>query len=98
MDVEELDRMLGRGLPRGYSLLVAGPSGSGKTILASAFLVEGVRQGETGVPAVVEVRASRHSDEVREFMIDGEGIHIGAPLREYEGLPGGSPSRHGAKR
>ena len=40
----ELDEMLGGGLPRGYSLLVAGPSGSGKSILASAFLAEGVRR------------------------------------------------------
>jgi circadian clock protein KaiC len=230
--VAELDSMLGHGLPRGYSLLVAGPSGSGKTILASAFLIEGIRRGEPGVLAafeqlpsrardpllldaiergdvclvdsrmpnlsideivmklveeirrrkarrvvidslsgfelslaptfredfresmarlvssvlaegvtmlmtseledrytdlrfspygtafltdaivvmryievesrlrrvlaVVKVRASRHSDEVREFTIDGEGIHIGAPLREYEGLLAGSPSRYAA--
>ena len=39
-----LDDMLGGGLPRGYSLLVAGPSGSGKSILAAAFLAEGARR------------------------------------------------------
>lgn len=33
-----LDEMLGGGLPRGFSLLVAGPAGCGKTILATAFL------------------------------------------------------------
>ena len=54
-----LDQMLGGGLPRGYSLLVAGPSGSGKTILASAFLEEGARQGETGVIAVFERQIGR---------------------------------------
>jgi len=41
MGISGLDDMLGGGLPRGYSLLVAGPSGSGKTMLASAFLAEG---------------------------------------------------------
>jgi circadian clock protein KaiC len=46
--------MLGGGLPRGYSLLVAGPSGSGKSMLAAAFLAEGVRRGETGVIAAFE--------------------------------------------
>jgi len=38
LGVAGLDEMMGGGLPRGYSLLVAGPSGSGKSILASAFL------------------------------------------------------------
>ena len=58
--VAGLDEMLGGGLPRGYSLLVAGPSGSGKSILAAAFLAEGARQGETGVIAAFEQR-SLHS-------------------------------------
>jgi circadian clock protein KaiC len=39
MGISELDEMMGGGLPRGYSLLVAGPSGSGKSILAASFLV-----------------------------------------------------------
>ncbi|MBY0410921.1 MAG: AAA family ATPase, partial [Burkholderiaceae bacterium] len=52
--VPELDAMLGGGIPRGYSLLVAGPSGSGKSILATSFLAEGARQGETGVIAAFE--------------------------------------------
>ncbi len=57
--VPTLDEMLGGGLPRGYSLLVAGPSGSGKTILAAAFLAEGARCGETGVIATFEQRPNR---------------------------------------
>jgi circadian clock protein KaiC len=56
MGVPYLDEMLGGGLPRGYSLLVAGPSGSGKSILAAAFLAEGMRCGETGVIAAFEQR------------------------------------------
>ncbi|MEO5693026.1 MAG: ATPase domain-containing protein [Usitatibacter sp.] len=54
MGVARLDDMLGGGLPRGYSLLVAGPSGSGKTIMATEFLAEGVRRGENGVIAAFE--------------------------------------------
>ena len=49
-----LDEMLGGGIPRGYSVLVAGPSGSGKSTLAAKFLTEGVRQGETGVVVAFE--------------------------------------------
>jgi len=56
MGVPRLDEMLGGGLPRGYSLLVAGPSGSGKSILAATFLAEGARNGETCVIAVFEQR------------------------------------------
>ena len=54
LGVPGLDEMLGGGLPRGYSVLVAGPSGSGKSVLAATFLAEGVRAGETGVIAAFE--------------------------------------------
>ncbi|MDQ6619172.1 MAG: AAA family ATPase, partial [Pseudomonadota bacterium] len=54
-----VDEMLGGGLPRGYSILVAGPSGSGKSILAAAFLAEGARAGETGVYASFEQRPTK---------------------------------------
>jgi circadian clock protein KaiC len=57
MGIPGLDEMMGGGLPRGYSLLVAGPSGSGKSILAASFLAEGARAGETGVIAAFEQRS-----------------------------------------
>jgi circadian clock protein KaiC len=59
MGVPGLDAMMGGGLPKGYSLLVAGPSGSGKSVLAAAFLVEGARRGENGVIAAFEQRPSQ---------------------------------------
>ncbi len=59
MGVAGLDEMLGGGLPRGYSLLVAGPTGAGKSILATAFLAEGARNGESGVIAAFEQRPNR---------------------------------------
>lgn len=52
--VAALDDMLGGGIPKGYSVLVAGPTGSGKTILATEFLVCGAARGETGVVAMFE--------------------------------------------
>ena len=70
--VPRLDAMLGGGLPRGYSLLVAGPSGSGKSILAAAFLAEGARSGETGVIAVFEQHPNRaRSPVVTELIASG---------------------------
>ena len=62
MGIPRLDDMLGGGLPRGYSLLVAGPSGSGKSILAATFLAEGARLGEKGVIAAFE----QHTTQARE--------------------------------
>jgi circadian clock protein KaiC len=67
--VARLDEMLGGGLPRGYSLLVAGPSGSGKSILAASFLAEGARRGETGVIAAFEQRPSRSRSGVLAELI-----------------------------
>ena len=64
MGVAGLDAMLGGGLPRGYSLLVAGPSGSGKTLMAAAFLAEGARMGETGVMAAFEQYPDRSRNPI----------------------------------
>jgi circadian clock protein KaiC len=52
--VAELDKMLGGGLPVGYSMLLVGPSGSGKTILSVEFLAEGARRGEKSIIAQFE--------------------------------------------
>ena len=68
--VPGLDAMLGGGVPRGYSLLVAGPSGSGKSILAAAFLAEGARQGETGVIAAFEQPPSGARNRVVAELIE----------------------------
>ncbi len=43
--------------------------------------------------AVVKVRGSAHSDELREYTISGEGLRIGARLIDQEGLLGGRPMR-----
>jgi circadian clock protein KaiC len=82
MGIPELDRMMGGGLPRGYSLLVAGPSGSGKSIMAAAFLAEGARGGETGVIAAFEQRSNAARGPVLANLIGSDRIGVvdtGAP-------------------
>ena len=74
--VPDLDALMGGGLPRGYSLLVAGPSGSGKTILASAFLVEGARRNETGVIASFERRPSLSSTPAVAELIESGRVGL----------------------
>jgi circadian clock protein KaiC len=76
MGVPILDDMLGGGLPRGYSMLVAGPSGSGKTILADAFLAEGARCGETGVIASFEQNAFRSRHGIVAKLIESGAVSM----------------------
>jgi circadian clock protein KaiC len=76
MGVPGLDDMMGGGLPRGYSLLVAGPSGSGKSIMASAFLIEGARAGETGVIAAFEQRPNRSRGRAIAELIESGRIGV----------------------
>jgi circadian clock protein KaiC len=49
--------------------------------------------------AVVKLRASQHSKELREYDITSHGgIAVGRPLKGYEGLLTGTPSTGGKKR
>ena len=68
----------------------------GTAFLTDAILVQ--RYIEVGsrlkrVLAVVKVRASAHSDELRLYTIDQDGIEIGEMLPDHEGLLGGRPRR-----
>lgn len=77
MGTAGLDEMLGGGLPRGQSLLVAGPTGSGKSVLAAAFLAEGARRGEKGVIATFEQQPWRSKDRTLANLIDsGDVAHV----------------------
>jgi len=76
MGIAKLDEMMGGGLPRGYSLLVAGPSGSGKSILASAFLAEGAKHGERAVIAAFEQRARHSRGAAVANLIDADRIGV----------------------
>jgi len=54
--VAGLDKMLGGGIPAGYSVMIAGPSGSGKTVLSTEFVLEGIKENEPGVIVIFEKR------------------------------------------
>jgi circadian clock protein KaiC len=45
------------------------------------------------VMAVVKVRASDHSNELRLYSIGDDGIRMGEMLSDQEGLLGGRPTR-----
>lgn len=74
--VAELDHMLGGGIPAGYSTLLVGPSGSGKTELATEFLAEGVRNGETGVIAAFEKRPNQLLSQKLEDLVQAGKVGV----------------------
>src|SRR5665213_1586345 len=68
----------------------------GSAFLTDAIIVDRYIEIESRlkrVIAVVKVRGSAHSDELRQFEITDDGIVIGKPVRDYEGLLGGHPAQ-----
>jgi circadian clock protein KaiC len=68
----------------------------GSAFLTDAIIVQRYIEVDSclkRVMAVVKVRASAHSNEIREFEITDDGIVIGDPVIDIEGLLGGRPTR-----
>ena len=68
----------------------------GTAFLTDAIIVQRyieVRSELRRVMAIVKVRASSHSNDLRQFTIDDRGIQIGEKLTDYAGLLGGRPKR-----
>jgi circadian clock protein KaiC len=68
----------------------------GSAFLTDAIIVQRYIEVESclqRVMAVVKVRASAHSNEIRQFKITDNGIIIGDPVLDYEGLLGGRPTQ-----
>lgn len=76
MGVPKLDEMLGGGIPIGYSMLLVGPSGCGKTMLATEFLAEGARQGETSVLALFEKSPSQMMNDTLDNLVRDGSVEL----------------------
>ena len=68
--IPDLDKMMGGGLFEGDSCLVAGPSGTGKSALATQFIDEGLRRGESAVIAIFEERPAGYAARAAGFGLD----------------------------
>jgi circadian clock protein KaiC len=69
----------------------------GTAFLTDAIIVQRyieVQSRLLRIMAVVKVRASAHSDELRQYHIDDHGLQIGEMLADQEGLLGGRPTSH----
>jgi circadian clock protein KaiC len=70
-------------------------SPNGAAFLTDAIIVQRYIEVESclkRVMAVVKVRGSHHSNQLRQFEITDEGIVIGEQLLQFEGLLGGRPT------
>jgi circadian clock protein KaiC len=73
--VPGMDEMIGGGIVAGDAVMLTGPAGSGKSTVATQFISEGLRQGETAVIAVFEeypedylARADARDSEVGQMI------------------------------
>lgn len=57
--ISNFDALLGEGIPRGSSLLIAGVAGTGKTILLLEFIYRGALAGERGIVFTFEETEER---------------------------------------
>jgi circadian clock protein KaiC len=77
--VAGLDEMIGGGVVAGDAVMLTGPAGSGKSTVATQFIAEGLRKGETAVIAVFEeypedylARADARDSKVGEMIKGGK--------------------------
>ena len=73
--VPGLDEILKGGIRNNSSIIVRGGPGSGKTILALQFIIQGAKEGQTGV----FISAEEELDDLRDY-----AKSIGLDLEEYE--------------
>jgi circadian clock protein KaiC len=77
--VPGMDDMIGGGIVAGDAVMLTGPAGSGKSTVATQFIAEGLRQGETSVIAVFEeypedylARANARDSKIGKMINDGK--------------------------
>lgn len=71
--IPKLDDLLGGGIPRGSSLLIAGVAGTGKTVLGLEFVYRGALVGEKGIVFSFEETDQRLRAEARGLGWDLDG-------------------------
>lgn len=68
--VAGLDELMGGGIPRGDSLVLAGPTGTGKTTFAMQFIAAGLAAGEAAVMTIFEEHPDAYLERAASLGLD----------------------------
>jgi circadian clock protein KaiC len=68
--VPGLDEIMGGGIPAGDVVLLTGPAGTGKTTFATAFVAQGLSDGESCVVAVFEEYPETYLARAKTHLLD----------------------------
>lgn len=79
--VRGLDEMMGGGVPRGTTTIIAGPSGAGKSVLSLQFLNDGLARGEGCVYASFQEGEAQLRAKAAEFGWKLDGTPNAGKLR-----------------
>jgi len=82
--VAGIDHLMGGGIERGTSTLIAGAAGSGKSTLAAQFVLAAAERGPCGAMFLFD-------ESVNTLVSRCSGIDVGEPLRQFRGVLTGVP-------
>ncbi|MFN2316077.1 MAG: ATPase domain-containing protein, partial [Gemmatimonadales bacterium] len=74
--VSGLDELMGGGIPKGDSLVLAGPTGTGKTTFAMQFIAAGLAAGEAAVITIFEEHPDAYLERATSI-----GLDLGAAVK-----------------
>ncbi len=90
-----LDEMLGGGLFKGSSNLIAGSTGTGKTVLGLNFIMEGAKKGEPGIIINFDETPEELFLHASNFGWDLKGMYKNGSLKIIHTLPSSlDPNKH----
>jgi KaiC domain protein len=70
--IQELDKMLSGGIPRGFFVAATGEPGTGKTIFCISFIAQGIKDGDKCIYVTTEESRNSIIIQAKQFNIDFE--------------------------
>lgn len=68
--IDEFDKIVDGGFPKGSTVLLTGPPGTGKSIFALQYICNGIKQGENGIYIYAESHIDSLKAQAKEMGLD----------------------------